>query len=151
MGCPSLQRLYRFFEKCAVHAANAQWFLMPCSSSVNIFRTRNSFSCVILFCLYQMCNVRFYMTWCILGSVYVQNFTFSYKDFTIFLPHWGLFKCLLSIWKWRVSKDLGDLNPVWKWQTLMLRRSRDIDFWSCRAAVPWRGIGDNSPGKKHSP
>jgi hypothetical protein len=56
---------------------------------------------------------------------------------------WGLFKCLLSIWKWRVSKDFGDLNPVWKWQTLMSRHSRDIDFWSCRAAVPWRGIGDN--------
>jgi len=56
---------------------------------------------------------------------------------------WGLFKFLLSIWKWRVSKDLGDLIPVWKWQTLMLRRSRDIDFWSCRAVVPWRGIGYN--------
>ena len=30
-------------------------------------------------------------------------------------------------------------RPVWKWQTLMLHRSLDIDFWSCQAPARDRG------------
>ena len=45
---------------------------------------------------------------------------------------WGKFKCLLSISKSSVSKDLGFLNPLWKWQIKMSSDSRDIEFWSWR-------------------
>ena len=36
-----------------------------------------------------------------------------------------------------LSIEIGELTPVWKWQTQISSDSRDMDFWGRRDSEPW--------------
>jgi len=45
--------------------------------------------------------------------------------------------CFLSGRMKPLSIEIGELTPVWKWQTQISSDSRDMDFWGRRDSEPW--------------